>query len=50
MYAVEMGLFMISESCCYLGNDDLEDRRKIVEDWIVGNLLEKDNEQGGNSG
>lgn len=34
-----MGLGLISESCCYLSNEDVEERKKIIEQWIEANLI-----------
>ena len=34
VYVIEMSLGLCSESCCHLGKEEIEERRKMIEEWI----------------
>jgi hypothetical protein len=40
IFAITMGVLEISESCCYLGKEDLAVRRKLVEEIMWSGFKE----------
>lgn len=39
VYIIQMKSIMCSESCCHLGAEELEKRKRKVEEWVFSEML-----------